>query len=122
MVVLQLEVKEGLGCESKPEPPVKDIRMNLLDPLQIFEENFVKSNVAVWVFLAQVIYQAERVISNLLRKFQSLPQIFARNISRINRSDPLVLFVSKLIGDLQDSSRRIFLISKSRNQERPFLY
>ena len=83
---------------------MKGISMNPVDPFQIFEENFVKSNVAVWVFLTQVIYQAERVISSLLRKFQSLPKFFARNIPRINRSDPLVLFVSELVGDVQDSS------------------
>ena len=44
-VFLQLEIIEGLGGNADPEPPLEDIRVNLVNPTQIFQENFVDSSV-----------------------------------------------------------------------------
>merc|ERR1719458_795864 len=81
LVLFQLEVIEGLGSKADPESSLEDIRMDLFNLFQIFEENLVHDDCAAWVFLAQVKYQLERVVIDPLRKLQTGSELFTFDVS-----------------------------------------
>ena len=99
-VLARLEIIECLGAEANPDSSLEFIRVNLVNLLQIFKEDFVNSNIAARERLTDVKYQAEKIISNFLRKVQFIPQLFVSNISPINHCDHLVVFISQLVGNL----------------------